>query len=295
MTAAYDRRLTPARPDLAAAHLRDRIEADRYVDGVREEVVAEIADMRRAPAFSAPLDTQAIRGDRVIVYEIEEGWAWGQIERDGYVGYLPAAALRPEGKPATHRVRVLRTFLYPGPSMKMPVEQALPLNAQLHVAEVDGDFARLGEEGFVWAEHLSLQDEFETDFVTVAERFIGVPYLWGGTTALGLDCSGLVQTALAAAGVAAPRDTDLQETALGARLPPGSEQGGLRRGDLVFWKGHVGVMRDEKHLLHANGHHMLVASEPLAEAARRIEAQTNAKITSIRRVGFNGSRATGMF
>ena len=171
MSMTFDKRRTPARPDLAAAHLRGKIDAPRYVEGRREEIVAEVADMRNAPSPEAGLDTQAIRGERVTVYEIEEGWAWGQLERDFYVGFLPAAALRPAGPAPTHRVNVLRTFLYPGASMKLAVEQAVPLNGELCVREFSGDFARVGEEGFVWAGHLAPVAAFEKDFVAVAERF----------------------------------------------------------------------------------------------------------------------------
>ena len=284
MNAPFDKRLTPARADIAAAHLRGKVEAARFIEGVREEIIVEAAGLRGAPSFSAPLDTQAIRGERVTVYEIEEGWAWGQLERDSYVGYLPAAALAPVRVEPAHRVCVLRTFLYSGPSMKLPVELALPLNAELCVSERTGEFARIGEEGFVWAGHLCARDEYETDFVAAAERFAGMPYLWGGKTALGLDCSGLVQTALAAAGVCAPRDTDMQEKALGRALEIKDDLSGLRRGDLVFWNGHVGIMRDARMLLHANGHHMLVASEPLADAVVRISTKSFGAITGVKRL-----------
>jgi cell wall-associated NlpC family hydrolase len=283
MSTGFDRRLTPARPDLAAEHLRGKVEAPRYVEGTQEEIIAEVADMRASPSTESGLDTQAIRGERVTIYEIEEGWAWGQLARDSYVGFLPAAALKPAANAPTHRVNVLRTFLYPGPSMKLPIEQALPLNAEVCVTEMAGDFARLGEEGFVWSSHLAPKDMFAKDFVSIAEQFVGVPYLWGGKTALGLDCSGLVQTSLWAAGIFAPRDTDMQEKALGESLALG-DLNSLRRGDLIFWKGHVGIMRDSRTLLHANGHHMLVASEPLSEALARIEAKSFGRITSIKRL-----------
>ncbi len=284
MSAGFDRRVVPARADIAAAHLCGQIESARFVEGVREQIVVEAADMRNAPSTSAPLDTQAIRGERMVVYEIEEGWAWGQLERDSYVGYLPAAALAPETDTPTHRVKVLRTFLYPGPSMKLPVEQALPLNAQLAINEISGDFARIGGEGFVWAQHIAPVDSYETDFVAVAERFTGVAYLWGGKTSLGLDCSGLVQTSLAAAGIAAPRDTDMQENSLGIDVQFNRDLSGLQRGDLIFWKGHVGIMRDAQTLLHANGYHMMAVSEPLASAAARIAAQTSGAMTSVKRL-----------
>lgn len=283
--ASFDRRLTPARPGLAADHLRGVIEAERYAAPRIEMVIAEVADVKRDPSFAAPLETQAIRGEIIHVYEVEEGWAWGQLQSDGYVGYLPAAFLAPAGPKATHRVKVQRTFLYPGPSMKLPVERAFPLNAQLHIDHVEGDFSRVGQEGFVWSGHLGECNAFEAGFVSVAERFLGAPYLWGGKSPLGLDCSGLIQTSLAAAGISAPRDTDMQETALGEALDSGLiAAGALRRGDLVFWKGHVGVMRDNETLLHANGFHMQVASEPLRGAIQRIASGSFGQITSIRRL-----------
>lgn len=285
---AFDPRLTPARTDLAAAHLQGVVEAARYAEPKLECVIAEVADVRHAPSFSAALDTQAIRGEHVHVYEIEEGWAWVQLVSDNYVGYVPAAHLAPVEAAHTHRVRVLRTFLYPGPSMKLPVERALPLNASVCVTGVEGDFCRIGDEGYVWAQHLVPHDSYAPDFTAIAEQFIGVPYLWGGKTALGVDCSGLVQTSLAASGVSAPRDTDMQQRALGAGFDMNIEQaladGALLRGDLIFWKGHVAVMQDAQTLLHANGHHMLVASEPAMQAVQRIAAKSFGAVTSIRRL-----------
>ncbi|MGE3247627.1 MAG: NlpC/P60 family protein [Beijerinckiaceae bacterium] len=287
----FDPRLTPARPGLAAAHLRGQVEAAHFVEGRHERVVAGIADLRGEPSPGAGVTTQTLRGESVNVYEIEEGWAWVQLDADGYVGYMPAAALAPEGQPATHRVAVLSTFLYPGPSMKMPVSLILPLNARLAVTGIEGDFARIEDEGFVWAAHLTGLNEHEPDFVAVAERFIGVPYLWGGKSAHGIDCSGLVQISLAAAGIAAPRDTDMQQAALGTALAEGETADApwlrdLRRGDLIFWRGHVGIMRDVQTLLHANGHHMLVASEPLVQALERIRGKSYGEVTSVRRIRF---------
>jgi cell wall-associated NlpC family hydrolase len=282
MTRSFDRRFTPARPDLAAAHLKGHVEATMFVEGREMQIVAPIADVRSGPTPDAPLDTQALCGERVTVYEEHEGWAWGQLQRDSYVGYLPAHMLGPDAKAPTHRVTALRTFVYPAPNMKVPPLEALPLGAEVTV-ETDGEYARIAGHGYVYAPHLQPISQHESDFVAVAEKFLGVPYLWGGKTALGVDCSGLVQISLAAAGIAAPRDTDVQARELGAELPL-SDTLDLRRGDLVFWKGHVGIMCDEVTLLHANAHHMFVAREPFAEARRRILAKSFGAVTAVRRL-----------
>jgi hypothetical protein len=266
----FDPRTTPARPDLAARHLEGQVTAARFVDGVTREVRDESAPLRHEPAPDAPLDTEALKGERVTVYETdEEGWCWGQLARDGYVGWLPANALAEPGPPATHRVTALRTLAFPGPSIKLPPVAGFSFGCRLVVLRADGPLA-VTPSGYVPARHLAPVDTVEADFVTVAERFVGVPYLWGGKTSLGIDCSGLVQVALTAAGIACPRDSDMQERALGAAIS--TDVAGLRRGDLVFWKGHVAIVRDADTLVHANAFHMSVAVEPIAAAVARIAA-----------------------
>ncbi|MDX7953091.1 NlpC/P60 family protein [Lichenihabitans sp. Uapishka_5] len=279
MTQSFDRRLTPARPDRAAAFLRGQVEAATFVEGEVRSIAAAAVPLRRAPRLDCALDTEAVRGEAVTVYDTDaEGWAWVQLAGDGYCGYLPAEALGPSEAP-THRVAALRTLVFPGPDLKLPIIGALTLGAKVGVGETVGTYARI-REGFVPAGHLRPLDDVELEAVAVAERFLGVPYLWGGKTSLGLDCSALVQVAHAAAGRAVPRDSDMQEQQVGAPLPDGTA---LRRGDLVFWRGHVGLMRDTDTLLHANAHAMAVTSEPLAEARRRILAATGADVTAIRR------------
>jgi cell wall-associated NlpC family hydrolase len=280
----FDVRLTPARPDLAAAHLRGKIKAARFVEGRKMRLRAEIADLRRAPTVEAPIDTQVLFGEDVMLYEEHEGWAWVQLASDDYVGYMSRDALAERESAPTRRVVVNRTLVYPGPNMKLPVQGALPRGAALHVGETTNEFIRLANGGFVFATHLAPLNDMAADFVAVTEDYLGSPYLWGGKTSLGIDCSGLVQIALAAAGHTAPRDTDLQETALGHALPVDEKLEHLQRGDLIFWKGHVGIMRDPRTLLHANGHHMLVASETLAEARARILQKGAGEITSIKRL-----------
>ena len=282
-SAPFDRRLTPARSDLAAKHLRDLVDAPRYVEGRAAQVVMASAPLRRRPDPNAPLETEALFGETVAVYDESEGWAWAQLERDQYVGYLPAASLGPSTAP-THRVAALRTHAYPGPAIKLPPRMALSLGAQLRIVGHEGDFVVSDEGLYLWSRHLVELGAREPDAVAVAERFLETPYLWGGRTSEGVDCSGLVQTAMTAAGVASPRDSDMQEAALGEPLPIDDPAAALKRGDLVFWKGHVGIMRDPLTLLHANGWHMKTVSEPLTQARARIAAHGGGQVTGIRRV-----------
>jgi hypothetical protein len=274
-----DPRTTPARPDLAAKHLEGKVEAARFAPGEAYEVIDAQAAVRRQPAPDAPLDTEALLGERVTIYEFnEEGWAWGQLAADGYVGWLPASALlKPRAAP-THKVTALRTLAFPGNSIKAPPVAAPPLGSRLSVLRQQDRFV-VADIGFLPARHLAPLDHAETDFVAVAERFLGTPYLWGGKTNYGLDCSGLVQVALNACGVPCPRDSDMQQGALGAPVDPAH----LRRGDLVFWNGHVAIARDETSFVHANGFHMQVAIEPIAEAIARIAA-AGSPVTSARRL-----------
>jgi cell wall-associated NlpC family hydrolase len=283
----FDPRITPARPDLAALHLQGKVDAARFVEGTLLEVRDGHAPVRREPTPDAPLDTEALHGERVTVYEENgEGWYWGQLASDGYVGWIPANALRPPGPPPTHRVAVLRTFVFPGRSIKAPPVDALSLGSRVAVKPQTGELAdalTVLATGFcVPTRHLAPIESTEPDFVAVAERFVGIPYLWGGKTSLGLDCSGLVQVALTASGIACPRDSDMQERALGTALPA-DDMAGLRRGDLVFWKGHVAIVRDAETFVHANAFHMAVAIEPIAQALRRI-AEAGSAVTSIKRI-----------
>lgn len=275
-----DPRLNAYRRDIAAKHLQGQVEATQFVDGIVQEIIEPIADVRREPAHEAPLDTQALKGERVTVYETsDEGWAWGQLETDGYVGYLSANALGPAAPLPTHRVCVPRTFGFPGPDIKLPPMIALPMGARLDIARETERFAL---DGFNWhypLGHVAPLSKRQPDFVAIAEMFMNTPYLWGGKSSLGIDCSGLVQLALQTAGVACPRDTYMQERALGQ--PAALSE--LRRGDLIFWKGHVGIASDATTLLHANAHHMMVVKEPVHEAVTRIK-RSGSDVTRIKRL-----------
>jgi cell wall-associated NlpC family hydrolase len=259
------------------------VAADRFVEGIEYEVVASAAPLRREPSHQAPLDTEALRGERATIYDItEDGWAWGQLNSDGYVGWMPSEALIAPGASPTHKVSALRTFAFPGPSIKLAPADALSFGSRLVIARIEGPFAITARGEFVPAVHLAAAGSAVRDWVSVAEMFLNVPYLWGGKTSLGLDCSGLVQVAMAAAGKTCPRDSDLQETALDAALSH-IEPDAVQRGDLMFWKGHVAIALDGERIIHANAAHMAVAIEPIATAIRRIQTSDGGALRCIRR------------
>ena len=278
-----DRRVNAYRDDLAAAHLEGQVSARNFAEGSRRQIAAAAAPLRESPRHDAVLETELLLGEMVTVYDEREGWAWAQSERDSHVGYLSANALSGDIEEPTHRVRSLGTHIYPEPNYKSPPLELVSMNARLAVDAAEDRFARLSDGRYVVASHLAAVDDREPDFVEVAERFVGTPYLWGGRTSAGLDCSALVQLALQATGADCPRDSDLQEVALGTALPDPSDKGALTRGDLIFWSGHVGILTDAAHLLHANVHHMAVVREPAEDAIARIEAGYG-PMTSVRRL-----------
>ena len=279
----HDPRLTPARPEVAAKYLEGKVKAARFVEGEEFCVTEAVAPVREGPAADTLLVTQALKGERVTIYDRNrEGVAWGQLNSDGYVGWIPDAALaRPAAAP-THKITALRTFAFPGPSIKLPPAETLSLGARVTIVREDGAFAVTDEGWYLPRRHVGGLDVMEQDFVAVAERFAGTPYLWGGKSSLGIDCSGLVQVSLNAAGTGCPRDSDMQQGGLGRALNP-AEMKKLQRGDLIFWKGHVAIVRDADTIVHANAHHMATVVENTREAIARIKA-SGSEVRAIKRL-----------
>ena len=262
-----DRRTLLARPGLADIGLEGLIRAERFAAPQAMRCAGPSAAILKAPDCASEREDELLHGEGFEVLDLEDGWAWGQARRDGYVGFVRAEALAPAGEAPTHRVQALRTAGFARPDLRSEVLRLLSMNSLVRVGETRNGYVDTGLGGWIFTAHLQPIGVFEIDFVAVAERYLGAPYLWGGRSSLGLDCSGLVQAGMQAAGRACPRDTDQQYALFGA----GPDRSGLVRGDLAFWKGHVGIMLDPERLLHANGHHMATVIEPLDEALARIE------------------------
>lgn len=273
-----DRRLTPANERVAAENLRGTVTAQEYVKGAVRRLSVPVADLMNAP--QGKRERQVVSGEGQIVYEDRDGWSFVALERDGYVGYVRSDQLH-EGDTPTHRVATRTTHIYPDPDLKTPERHALSHMSQVRVLGEVNRFAQT-PEGFIPKTHLTPLDQYETDPVKVSELYLGTPYLWGGNSGAGIDCSGLVQAGCLACGITCPGDSDLQEAELGETL---SDDAPLRRGDLLFWKGHVAWVADPDTILHANAFHMAVTFEPMQDAINRIEAQGDGPVTARKRLG----------
>ncbi|MCB4457161.1 C40 family peptidase [Leisingera sp. McT4-56] len=271
-----DRRRTPMNDRVAAAHLADAPAGLERVEGAAARIGVAVADLLRAP--NGARDRQLVYGEPVTVYEDRDGWAFVQAAKDSYAGYVPSAALTQPFE-ATHWVSAAATHAYSADDFRSPETHALSHGSRVQVLGGEGRFADTNL-GFIPARHLSPLGDHANDPVAVAELFLGTPYLWGGNSSFGIDCSGLVQAALLACGTPCPGDSDMQEAELGQPAPAGD----YRRGDLLFWKGHVALVRDAETLIHANAHDMAVAIEPIADAIARIAAQGDGPVTAHKRL-----------
>ena len=280
---SLDRRLHAFRPDLAAEHLQGKVEARNFVAGRSRQVTCGRAALRRQPDTAAALVSEFLFGEGVQLYDEQDGWAWVQSEDDGYVGYTESKTLSAQLLEPTHRVAVLATYLYPEPDLKSAPTDWLPLTARVRVGESQHNFCRLASGGWVFTNHLAAIESYASDHCESARKFLEVPYLWGGKTSAGIDCSGLLQVSLASCGKAIPRDSDMQ-TGIGRAVSYDGDEGALQRGDLVFWRGHAGIWIDPQTFIHANATDMLVATAPLSQVAAQIETASGDSILCVRRI-----------
>lgn len=275
-----DRRTTPANKRVAAKHLQGVVDAPSFVEGRDCKVGQPLVDLLRAP--NGPRDRQLVLGQKLVVYEEFEGWAFVQSVADGYVGYVPSNAVVEQAEESTHRVSTIAGHAYTEPDIKSREAHALYFGSSVCITSHQPKFYETSDGHFIPKPHLRPIDKFFRDPVTVAQMFFGVPYLWGGNSAAGIDCSGLVQAGLLACGLECPGDSDMQANSVGELTDAPTV-----RGDLLFWDGHVAIAVDETTLIHANAHHMAVTYEPIDNAIRRIEAQGDGPVTARRRLAVN--------
>ncbi|HAF42444.1 MAG TPA: glycoside hydrolase [Sphingobium sp.] len=276
---ALDRRVHAARGDLADLALAGTLFSAHYARAVPLTCVAPGTPILSAASPTSEAVSELLRGEVFHALDVMTDWAWGFCGHDGYVGYVRRDALDVEEK-RTHRIIAGAAPLFAAADIKSPIADYWPRGSRFS-GEAQGDFIACAE-GFIHARHAVAIDERPQDWVAVAEAYLGQPYVWGGRGHRGIDCSGLVQVALGAAGMAVPRDTDLQCEGIGA--PIGSDAA-LQRGDIIFFPGHVGIMTDGRTLLHANAHWMAVVREPLADVVARLVDTHVQPIIARRRIG----------
>lgn len=272
-----DPRTSIARPDLVEIGLADQVAAARYVEPLAMRCIVPRTAVRKAADAASTAISELLHGEDFDLFDIAGEWAFGRCVADRYTGWVPASSLGEPGAAATHRITARIAPLFAAADIKAPVLAELPFGAR--VAGVPGErFLALETGGFIHNRHLAptLHDP-----LAIARIFTGAPYLWGGRTPDGVDCSGLVQAALAASGIACPRDSDQQRDQLGRAV----DFDDRAAGDLVFFPGHVGLLVDADTLFHANAHWMTTLAEPLADVITRLrDAGVEQPVTGVRRL-----------
>lgn len=291
MAEAFDSRITPVRDDLAADSLREQFPGRRYSQGKVKQVISDGTPLRFSANTAAGTESQLVYGETFTAYEDRGGWTWGQNDRDGYVGYVPSNSLRGEVSETDHQVVTRSTYLYPVPDIKVPPSAKISMSAQVRVVDVDGNFLQIDSGEWIFARHLVQTSYVMPDLISTAFKFMGTPYLWGGRSCQGLDCSSLVQFALRMAGIDTPRDSDLQAAAIGIEVPMtnSNDLSGIEDGDLIFFPGHVGFYVEHWRFLHANAYDMQVSVHNLSDVLDRANRE-DAGITCIRRTGIRPER-----
>lgn len=274
-----DRRVHAVRGDLADISLAGLLFAPHYARAQPMHCIAGSAFLRQAPAADSTAVSQLLRGEGFHLLDVTGHWAWGFCEHDGYVGYVERTALATGWLEASHYVTARSAPIFAAADIKAAVTGHVSAGARL-AGTVEGDFV-VTDQGAVHLRHVAPAGDVEADWVAVAERQIGQPYVWGGRGDGGIDCSGLLQLALGQAGIRIPRDSDLQRDSLGTGIADGDM---LRRGDVLFFPGHVGIMLDAERLLHANAWWMSTVVEPLTEVIDRLRPDHEQPVLARRRI-----------
>lgn len=278
-----DKAINAYRGDIAASSLRGKVQSDRFIEPETYQIKVPIAQLRNAPSNEAEHSTQALLGELIDIYEVKDGFGWGQLKKDGYVGYVAMDYIGQEIKAPSHKICAMRTNVYYGPKVQAQISKTLTFGALVRTTERrENGFVWCEDLGFVYESHICELDKNFDDPIDLAKQMLGTPYVWGGNSPLGIDCSGLVQLCYGACGMDLPRDARLQEMR-GQSLEANDDLSGLKRGDLVFWKGHVAIMMDETNIIHATSFTMNVSIEPLKTAKARID-NLGIPIRAIKRV-----------